>query len=108
MLGTACVGRRDEEREVGRAVRGAEVDLGRQPGEPDRGLVDVWRATVGDGDAAGQSGGGLRLARHRGCDQTVAIGGTSGGGEPGGKQADDGLLVAAGVDVEGDEVSGDD
>ena len=53
-----------------------------------------------DGDAAGQPGGGLRLARHGGGDQPVAVGGAAGAGEAVGEQADDGLLVAAGVDVE--------
>ena len=61
-----------------------------------------------DGDAAGESGGGLCFAGHRGGDEAVAVGGASGGGEAVGEQADDGLLVAAGVDVEGDQVGGDD
>jgi len=62
---------------------------------------------VRDGHPAGQPGGRLSFARHRGGDQPRAIGGTSGGGESAGEQADDGLLVAACVDVEGDQVGGD-
>ncbi len=61
-----------------------------------------------DGDAAGETGGRLSFAGHRRGDEAVAVGGASCGGESLGEQADDGLLVAAGVDVEGDQVGGDD
>ena len=53
-----------------------------------------------DRDAAGQAGGRLLFAGHRGGDQTVGVGGAPGVGEAAGEQADDGLLVAARVDVE--------
>ena len=108
VLGAAGVRRGDQEREVGRAVGRTEVDGGRQPGEADGRLVDVRRAAVRDRDAAGESGGGLGLAGHGGADEAGAVGGSSGIGETSGEQADDGLLVAAGVDVDGDEVGGDD
>jgi hypothetical protein len=59
-------------------------------------------------DAAGKTRGRLRFACHGGRDETVAIRGAPGVGEAAGEQADDGLLVAARVDVDGDEVGGDD
>ena len=65
-----------------------------QPREPDRRRVDVRRAAVRDRDAAGQPGGRLLLARHRGGDQPVGVGGASGVGEPADEPADHGLLVA--------------
>src|SRR3712207_7769387 len=44
VVGVAVRRRGDEEDQVGRAVGGAEVDLGVQPGEGQRGLGDRGRA----------------------------------------------------------------
>lgn len=108
MLGAAGIGCGDQEGEIGRAVGCAEVDRRGQPGEPDGRLVDVGGAAVRNRDAAGEAGGGLRLAGHRGGDEAGTVGGTPGIGETSGEQTDDGLLVAACVDVDGDELGGDD
>ena len=108
MLGAACLGSRDQERQIGGAVGCAEVDGRLQPGEADRGRVDVRRAAVRDRDAAGQTGGRLLLAGHRRGDQSVGVGGAAGVGEPADEAADHGLLVGAGVDVEQDQVGVDD
>ena len=108
VLGTTGIGGGDQEGEVCRPVGCAEVDGGGQSGEPDGRLVDVRGPAVGDRDAAGQTGGRLRLPGHGGGNETVAVGGAPGVGETRGEQADDGLLVAARVDVHGDEVGGDD
>ena len=55
-VGVTARRRGDQEREVGRAVLGAEVDLGVQPREGERRLLDAGRAAVGDRDAAGEPG----------------------------------------------------
>ena len=81
---------------------------GLQPGETDRGGVDVRRAAVRDRDAAGQPGGRLGFARHRGGDQSLGVGGAPGVGEPVDEPADHRLLVGAGVDVEQDQIGVDD
>ncbi len=108
VLGAAAFGGRDQERQVGGPVGRAEVDGGLQPREPDRCGVDVRRAAVRDRDAAGQPGGRLFLARHRGGDQAVGVGGATGGCQPVDEPADHRLLVGAGVDVEQHQIGGDD
>ena len=108
VLGAAGFGRRDQERQIRRAVGCAEVDGRRQPREPDRGRVDVWRSAVRDRDAAGQPGGRLLFAGHRGGGQSVGVGGAPGVGEPADETPDHGLLVSACVDVEEYEIGIDD
>ena len=100
VLGAACFRGGDQERQIRGSVGRAEVDRRIQPGEPDRGGVDVRRAAVRDRDAAGQPGGRLLFARHRGGDQPVGVVGAACVGEPADEPADDRLLVSAGVDVE--------
>ena len=104
----ARLGRGDQERQIGRAVRGAEVDLGGQPGETDGRGVDVGGAAVRNRDTAGQPGGRLLLAGHRGADQTVGVGGAPGVGQRADELGDRGLLVALDVGVEQHQVTGDD
>ena len=108
MFGAAGFGCRDEKRKIRRAVGGAEVDGGLQPGETDRGGVDVRRAAVRDRDAARQPGGRLFLTGHGSSGQVVGIGGAARVGEPADEPSDHGLLVGTGVDVEEDQVGIDD
>ena len=108
VLGAAGFGRGDQERQVGGAVGRAEVDGRLQPRETDRRRVDVRRAAVRDRDAAGQPGGRLFFAGHRGGGQSVGVGGAPGVGEPADEAADHGLLVGARVDVEQNQAGVDD
>jgi hypothetical protein len=107
VVGVAVGRRRDEEHQVGRPVGRAEVDLGVEPGEGQRGLGDRLGAAVRDGDAAGQAGGGLRLAGHRVAVQGLAAGRAAGASDEVGQSADDRALVGAQVGVERDQVGGD-
>ena len=108
VFGAAGFGRRDQERQIRRAVGCAEVDGGLEPREPDRGGVDVRRPAVRDRDAARQPGGRLFLAGHRGGGQSVGIGCAPGVGEPADEASDHGLLVGARVDVEEHQIGIDD
>ena len=74
-------GRRDEEDQVGGAVRGAEVDrLGRAGPKASVGSVTARRTAVRDGDAAGDAGGGLLLAGQGVGEEAFDFGGASVGG----------------------------
>ena len=108
MVLAARLGRGDQERQIGRAVRGAEVDLGGQPGETDGRGVDVGGTAVRNRDTARQPGGRLPLAGHRGADQTVGVGGAPGVGQRADELGDRGLLVALDVGVEQHQITGDD
>ncbi len=108
VLGAACFRGRDQERQIRGSVRRAEVDRRVQPGEPDRGGIDIWRSAVRDRDAAGQPGGRLLFARHRRRDQPVGVMGAACVGEPADEPADNRLLVSAGVDVEEHQIGVDD
>jgi hypothetical protein len=61
-----------------------------------------------DRDAAGQPGGRLFLARHRGGDQAVGVVGATRGCQPVDEPADYRLFVGAGIDVEQHQIGGDD
>lgn len=79
-----------------------------QPGEADRRGVDVGRAAVRNRDPARQTGGRLRFAGHRSTHQTRGVTGPARLGERTDQTGDDGFLVTARVDVEQDEIGGDD
>ena len=107
VVGVAVRGRRDQEGEVGRTVRGTEVDLRGQPGERERRLGHGRGPAVRDRDPAGQAGRRLRLAGHGVAVQGVGAGGPAGGGDQFGQPAHDRALVGAEIGVERDQVGGD-
>ncbi len=108
VLGAGAVRCGDQEHQIGRAVGCAEVDLRRQAGEPDRRGRHRSRPAVRNGDAAGQSGGRLRLPGERRGFEVLAVGHPSALGEPAGEPVDDRLLVGACVDVEEHQIGADD
>ena len=107
VVGVAAGRGGDEEGEVGRAVLGAEVDPGGEPGEGEGRLLDARRAAVGDRDAAGEAGGRGLLAGEGVGDQLVDVGRAARVADDGGERTDDVLLGLAERGVEPDEVGGD-
>ena len=98
----------DEEDEVGGAVGGAEVDLGVQAGEAERGARDRLGTAVRNCDAAGQAGGRLGFAR-KGCvAQGVGVGCATRVGQHACEAFDDGSFGFAQIGVEEDQILGDD
>jgi len=94
----------------GAAIRKARSAV--EPGESDRGGVDVGRSAVGDRDAAGQPGGRLLFARHRRGGQALGVGGAPGVRESADEPADDRRLSVSCspvyVYVEQDQIGVDD
>ena len=107
VVGVAAGRRGDEERQVGRAVLGAEVDGRLEAREGERRHLDPGRAAVRDRDAARKTGGGGGLARERVLDELVLAGGSAGVVHDAGEGADDVVLVRAPVGAQPDEVGGD-
>ena len=102
------VGRGDQEDEIRRAVRRAEVDARREAGEGERRLADGRALGVRDGDAARQAGlvGLLALPDIRRERRAVAR--ATGRGHAGGERVDDGSFVGAERLVKADERRRDD
>ena len=105
-LGRA-LGRGDEEDEIGGTVGGAEVDPGIESREGERCLRDGGALGVRNGDAAGQAGLVLLLARPRVGEERVGVGRSSLRDDARREGADDGRLARAETDVETDELRGD-
>ncbi len=100
-VGRVATGRRrDQEGQVGRAVLGAEVTRRVQPGEGQRGHLDVRGAAVRDGDASGQARRRGRLPRQRVVGQARRVVAATGGGDDLGERPDHGGLVVPQVVVE--------
>ncbi len=103
----AAGGGRDQEREVGRAVLGAELDQRIEAREGQGRYVDPGGAAVGDRDAARQTGGGRALAGDGIAGQLVRVGRAPGVGDDACEGADHLELVGAEVCVEAHEVGRD-
>ena len=107
VVGVAAGGSGDEERQVGGAVLGAEVDRRVEPGEGERRGLDARGAAVRDGDAAGQAGRGGGLAGERVLDELVPVGRAPGVVDDGRERTDDVVLVLAPGGAEAHQVRGD-
>jgi hypothetical protein len=102
-----AIRRGDKEDEVGGAVRRSEVDGRIRAGHRERRLEDGRRPAMRDGDPPGDSRVRFLFASPGVGEQRFDVGGTSFVDDFLGERADDAGAVAAEVDVEGDELWGD-